>query len=246
MNRLMVFLGILTGLFWQCSSLEDCLQSSGKTEVKTIQMPAFQHIEVGERVSVIIEKATQYEISITTGSNLMPQVEAKVEEGVLKLSDHNTCNWSRSFGTTQILVKTPTLENVFVHTEQTIRSNGILEFPIIRLIAMTTNGKVSVGEVDVTVQCNQLVIESNSDTYFTIKGNANQGAINFYHGLGYFYGENLSLNQLQVFHRGVHDVKVRVTNQVSGKLLSTGNLVLLQVPQTVDVEQLFTGKVIYP
>jgi hypothetical protein len=55
--RLIILLGILTGMFWQCNSLEDCLQSSGKTEVKTIQMPQFQHIEVNERVSVIIEKA---------------------------------------------------------------------------------------------------------------------------------------------------------------------------------------------
>lgn len=244
--RLTVLLVLFFGLFWQCSSLEECLQSSGKTEVKTMQMPAFQHIEVGERVSVTIEKATQHEIVITTGSNLMPNVEAKVEEGVLKLSDHNTCNWTRSFGTTQILVRTPTLENIFVHTEQTISSQGVLEFPVIRLVAMTTNGKVSVGEVDLTVQCNQLVIDSNGDTFFTVRGNANQGIINFYHGLGYFYGENLVMQQLQVFHRGGHDMRIRVTDQVTGKLLSTGNLVLLQVPQTVDVEQLFTGKVIYP
>lgn len=233
-------------LFWQCSFLDDCLQSSGNTETKTLSMPAFQHVEVGERVAVILEKAENHEIVITTGSNLMPKMEAKVEDGVLKLSDHNTCNWTRSFGTTQILVRTPTLENIFVHTEQTIQSQGVLEFPVIRFIAMNSNGRVSVGEVDVEVQCQQLVIESNSDTFFKIRGNTPQANINFYNGLGFFYGEALNIQQLQVFHRGVHDIRVKVSNQVTGKLLSTGNLVLFQMPNLVNVEQLYTGTVIYP
>jgi hypothetical protein len=176
----------------------------------------------------------------------MPQVEAKVEDGTLKLSDQNSCNWTRSFETTQILVRTPTLENIFVNTEQKISSKGILDFPIIRFIAMTNNGKISVAEVNVAVQCQQLVIESNSNTHFKIQGSVPQANINFYHGLGFFYGEELLINQLQVFHRGAHDMKVRVANQISGKLLSTGNLVLLQVPQSINVEQFYTGKIIYP
>ena len=70
--------------------------------------------------------------------------------------------------------------------------------------------------------------------------------LNFYDGHGRFEGENFIVKNINVFHRGSNDMIVHPTESITGKMYSTGDIVLKNVPPIVDVEQLYHGSVIYP
>ncbi|NNF20289.1 MAG: DUF2807 domain-containing protein, partial [Flavobacteriaceae bacterium] len=55
----------------------------------------------------------------------------------------------------------------------------------------------------------------------------------------------LVTSELKINHRGSNDILVFPVNTLSGTLRGTGNVLVYNRPDTVDMEQLFTGKLIY-
>ena len=69
---------------------------------------------------------------------------------------------------------------------------------------------------------------------------------NFYDGNGRIQAENLTAQNIKVFHRGSNDMVVKPMQSITGKMVSTGNIVLKNVPPIVAVEELYQGRVVYP
>ncbi len=69
--------------------------------------------------------------------------------------------------------------------------------------------------------------------------------LNFYFGNGRFYGKDMEVNKITVFHRGSNDMIVNPLQKIEGTIYATGNVVLKNVPPIVDVEEIFTGRLIY-
>ena len=64
-------------------------------------------------------------------------------------------------------------------------------------------------------------------------------------GDGRFEGSNLLTHSAKVTHRGTNDVILNVTDQITGTILSTGNLILKNnKPQVIDVSEENIGKLI--
>ncbi len=229
-----------------CNSLEDCFSSSGNSVESTFAVEAFHTIKVYQRVKLIIKEAPTRSITIKTGENLIPNVKAIVQDSILQLIDNNTCNLSRSFNTTTIIVETPHLEEVYSYTDQDILSQDQLNFPLLRLYGLTKKGEVSGGDFHLNVNCQQLVVQSNSINHFHIQGFAENAIINFYYGLCTFHGQSLAINNLNCTHVSAHDITVQVQNNLEATLKSTGNLVLLNNPINLNYQTFFTGKVIFP
>jgi len=69
--------------------------------------------------------------------------------------------------------------------------------------------------------------------------------LNFYFGNGRFYGEELLAENIKIFQRGSNDMIVHPIQKIAGTIFSTGNVILKKVPLIVDVEEVFTGRIIY-
>ena len=236
-------------LVFTCDSEDasDCFQTSGSIIQQEISIDAFTKILVNRDIELILKQGLEFEIIIETGRNLMNDVEAIVVDDQLKLTDHNTCNYVRDFGITKVYVTAPSITEIRSSTQYDVSSDGILDFENLKLVSEDFNVPESftVGDFRLDVNLITLRITTNNNSSFYITGQTENLFVGFFAGSGRFEGENLIAQNIQVFHRGSNDMIVNPQQSLSGQLLSTGNLISKNEPPIVDVEVLYTGRLIF-
>ena len=80
---------------------------------------------------------------------------------------------------------------------------------------------------------------------FYLSGEVENLNINFANGDSRFEGENLIAQNVSVFHRGTNDMIVNPQQSITGSILSTGNVISVNQPPIVDVEEVFNGRLIF-
>lgn len=239
------FIVLFSILLLSCSKPSDCIESAGNEITKEFSVAAFDKIKVFKGLNLIITEGQIQKIEVKTGENLIDNIEVKTENGFLILKDKTTCNWVRDYGQTTIYVTTPTLTDVFCNTEKTISSNGFLTFPILRLIASDLTDGASTGNFRLQINNNQLVIESNNVANFYISGSTKQFLANFYEGDGRIEAADFLADDINVFHRGTNDMILNPQIKMTGKMVSTGNIICKNPNVINEVISLFDGKVIF-
>lgn len=236
--------------FISCSKPSDCIESSGSLITKNIEViesDYFHTIYVEKGIGLVVKEGTEYKVEVRTGENLIDNISVEFKNDVLSLKDNSTCNWVRDYGQTIVYVTTPTLDflNITSRTEQDIDSDGVLTHTIVRLNAVDLGVGAGTNDFHIQVNNSQLVIENNNVSRYYISGQTNEALLNFYEGNGRIEAENLIAQNIKVFHRGSNDMVVKPIQSITGKMVSTGNVILKNNPPIVDVEQLYQGSVIY-
>jgi len=70
------------------------------------------------------------------------------------------------------------------------------------------------------------VIENNNVSRYFITGNTVEALLNLYAGDGRIDAQNLTAQTIKVYHRGSNDMIVRPIQSITGKMLSTGDIIL--------------------
>jgi len=249
MKRL-VNLVLLFVIFISCEKPSDCIESSGNTVIKNIPVQAFKRIKVYRGIEVIINQGTDYKMVIEAGENFIGNIDVNQNGDQLIIKDNTSCNWVRDYGQTKIYVTTPTLEEIYSKTDRNISSNGILSFPslVITSVDKDADGQSGAGTGDFHLQLNNssLVINNNNVSRYFLSGSCENAQFNLYAGDGRIEAQNLMIQNLTVFHRGSNDMIVNPIQSITGKMVSTGDIILKNVPPIVSVQQLFNGHLIYP
>jgi hypothetical protein len=241
---------LLVLVLMACEKPSDCVQSTGALVVKDIPVTAFTKIKVYRGIEVVITDGPEYKVQIEAGANFIDNVEVQQNGNQLIFKDEVSCNWVRAYGTTRILVTTPTLEEIYSKTERNISSNGVLTYPNLTVTSFDkdADGEAGAGTGDFTLALtNDLItINNNNVSRFYLSGQTNTAKFNFYFGDGRIEAQNLVAQNIEVFHRGSNDMIVHPVQKITGVLNSTGNLILNTVPTLVDVQELFMGHIVYP
>lgn len=245
MMKKSIFLIGLVFLIIGCANPKECIESTGTIITKEITVADFDKIIVHQGIGLVITEGPNFNVEVKTGENLMSNIEVKVVDGVLSLKDKSTCNWVREYGNTMVYVTAPNITEIHSKTEKTITSNGVLSYPVLRLIAMDLSDGAGTGDFNIQVNNFQTVIENNNVSRYYISGQTDDLRINFYDGNGRFMGDNLTAKSIDVYHRGSNDIIVKPIERIVGKMVSTGNVILRNTPPIVSVEQLYQGRVIY-
>lgn len=234
-------------LLFSCDSenANDCFQTSGELVSKEFYVENFNKINISEGIELIIKEGTDTKVVIESGQNLLSGITAEVSDGKLFLRNSNGCNLVRDYNTTKVYVTTPTLENVYSSSQFAVKSDGILNFPLLNLQSGMFSNTAS-GTFELEVNCENLTIEDNKSTFFKISGKATNLSVNFYDGNARFDGSNLIANEVLFFQRSSNDIIVHPINKISGTIYSTGNIVLKNTPPTIEVTQLYQGHLVYP
>ncbi len=228
-----------------CAKPSECIESAGNEISKEFVVTSFDKIKVYKGINLVITQGNIQKIEVKTGENLISDIDAKVEDNMLILKDNTTCNWVREYGQTTIYVTTPTLTDIFCKTEKTISSNGILTFPIIRLNAVDLVDGPATGDFKLQIDNNQLVIETNNVANFYISGKTKDFQANFYEGNGRIEAANLLADYVNVFHRGSNDMILNPQIKMTGKMVSTGNIICKNPNVINEVIALFQGQVFF-
>ena len=96
-----------------------------------------------------------------------------------------------------------------------------------------------------TINNSQLEIQNNDVSRFYISGTTTDAILDFWAGDGRIEAEDLTAQTIEVYHRGSNDMIIKPIQSITGKMVSTGDIILKNNPPIVNVEQLYMGHVIY-
>ena len=247
MKKLVYILSLFILLSCNSESAGDCFQTEGATTQKEVATDSFDKILVNRDVELILKYGPEIQVIIETGKNLMNDVKVIVVENELQLSDNNTCNYVRQYGITKVFVTAPNIDKIRSSTQYDISSDGVLYYDDIALISEDYNapGSFIVGDFKMQFNSEKISISANNISSFYISGQVEDLFVGFYSGSGRFHGESLIAQNVDVFHRGSNDILVNPQQSLTGELRGTGDLISLNNPPTVEVEQLYIGKLIF-
>ena len=225
----------------------DCFQKTGNIVQQEVSVDAFEKILVNRNVELILKEDSEFHVLIETGENLLNDVEVVVIDNQLRLTDNNTCNIVRDYNPTKIYVSAPNITEIRSSTQFDISSDGVLTYNNLKIISEDSNytGAFTIGDFRLQINSNNLSAIANNLSSFYISGETNKLYIGFFSGTGRFEGENLIAQEVSVFHRGSNDMIVNPQVSLTGELRGTGDLISKNNPTTVEVEQFYTGALIF-
>lgn len=219
----------------------DCVKTVGSITSYELKVSEISAVEVIGDIQVTIENGVEQRITLTTGENLYPKIDFEVIDGKLFVTDNNKCSWVRKYGNSKLIIKSDNIASIKNSGSRDVRSVGTYNFTG----ELTLTSQNTSGDYHLNVNGGQLNISSNKVSNFYITGNLNQLNVGFYSGQGRFEGKNLTVNSVNVFHRGSNDIIVNPVHSLSGSIESYGNIVVYGMPDAVEIEQNGVGQVIY-
>ncbi|MGK0252532.1 MAG: hypothetical protein ACI81G_001972, partial [Gammaproteobacteria bacterium] len=107
------------------------------------------------------------------------------------------------------------------------------------------NSKYRIADFRLNLAVGGLEVISNNFSNFYISGTAERALIGFYGGAGRFEGVAFFVEELNVFHRGSNVMIVYPVNSIKGKIVSNGDIIAKNQPDIVEVEERYTGRLIF-
>ncbi|HKL36979.1 MAG TPA: head GIN domain-containing protein [Salegentibacter sp.] len=237
-------------VFLGCNSEEvpTCVKTSGEIISEELSVESFEEIIVYERVKLFIEQGDNYKVRIETGKNLMENVYAEVENNRLQLRNENSCNLFRDYEITKIYVTTPTLNWLQNSSGSAIESVGTLNFPELWLRSFNqerdpdihTNGDFI---LDLNVE-NLRITNDNISNYF-LRGAAENVNLFFANGDGRLEAGELIVQDYDVLHRGTNKLIINPQQSLKGDIFGFGDIISKNRPPEVDIEEHYTGRLIF-
>ncbi len=249
MNKIYIYiLAVLFVFGCDTENAPDCFQRTGNIIRKEVQVPDFQRILVLPNIEVVIKEGETSAVSIESGDNLIDEVTARVEEGRLILENTNDCNLVRSFNQTKIFVTAPNLTQIRSATQFDISSDGVLAYPNLMLISEDfneDNDGNTTGTFHIELANTILSVVGNNIASFFISGVTETLNITFASGTGRFEGANLVAENVNIRHRGTNKIIVNPQQSITAEIRSTGDIIAVNKPPVVEVEEFFTGRLIF-
>ncbi|WP_228237125.1 head GIN domain-containing protein [Allomuricauda sp. M10] len=244
------FIVILLLILNSCNgdNVPDCFQNAGDLVRVPVDVPEFTTMTVFENVKVVLKQGDEQLVEIETGEYLLDDVSAEVQDGRLILRNENSCNYVREYGLTTVYVTSPNITEIRSSTGLPISSDGVLDYPSITLISESfTNPETETtdGSFDLEMNSTTVSIVVNGIAYFKLRGNTNNFNVTVAAGDSRIEAEELMANSVSINHRGTNDVYVNPQQRISGVIRGTGDVVSVNRPPEVDVEELYNGRLIF-
>ncbi|HEA29727.1 MAG TPA: DUF2807 domain-containing protein [Leeuwenhoekiella sp.] len=226
----------------------NCIQDAGDRTEKEFEVADFNVIVVEERLQLILKEGPQQKVVVKTGENLLNDIEITVTDGVLNLYNNNGCNLVRDYNITQVLVTAPNIATIRNASGYEVQSDGVLSYPSLTLLSEDLEEEDKYhkdGDFRLELAVDSLKITANGLSNFFLSGTAKAANIELLEGDMRVEAQDLAVQDLYIFHRGTQKVIVNPIESLRGKVLSTGDLISVNRPAIVDVEETYTGKLIF-
>lgn len=250
--RLMKYATVLSVacFFFSCNSenAPDCLQNEGELIIQEVSLPSFDKITVFEKVALVLKEGPLQKVEIETGEFLINEVSAIVADGRLVLRNENGCNLFRDYGITTVYVTSPNITTIRSSTGLLISSDGVLNYPNLSLLSESftePENETTDGSFDLEVSSTTVSITTNGIAYFNLSGSTTNLNLTIAAGDSRIEAENLVVQNVTLSHRGTNDILTNPQASIRGVISGTGDVVCFNRPATVDVEEIFNGRLIF-
>ena len=247
--RKIIFLLAIIGLFG-CDSEDagNCIQKTGTIVQEEIVVDNFTGIIVSDKIKLFIEQGPEQKVVVETGENLLNEINIEVEDGQLILKNENRCNLFREYGVTKIYVTIPDLTYLRHAGNITLESIGTLELEELWLVSENQARDPEVhttGDFELDLNVKNLRITSDNYSNFFLSGSVGNFNGFFAAGDGRLEARDLIVQNYDLFHRGTNKLIVNPQERLKGDIFSYGDIISVNRPPVVDVEEHFRGKLIF-
>lgn len=226
----------------------NCFQSAGSPVERDIEVADFTSIIVQERLQLIVKQGPDYKVQLKTGENLINDIKINVRNGVLDLYNGNGCNLVRDYDISKVIVTAPDIDTIRNASGYEVQSDGVLRFPSLTLLSEDLQEEDIYhkdGDFRLQLDVDTLNITANGLSNFYLSGKAGVADIELLEGDMRVESQDLAVQNLYIFHRGTQKVIVNPIQSLRGKVLGTGNLISVNRPPVVEVEETYTGRLIF-
>lgn len=244
-----LLLGVLL-FFLSCSTenAPDCFQTAGNRVRIEVDVDDFSTITVFENLNLVLKQGDIQKVEIESGENLINEISANVEDDRLILMNTNDCNYVRDYGISTIYVTAPNLNEVRSSTGLLVSSDGVLNYPSLRLISESftePEAETTDGSFDLDLNSQTLTIVVNGISFFRLSGQVLNFNLNLAAGDSRIEAQNLLAQNVTINHRGTNDVLVNPQQRISGIISGYGNVISFNRPPEIAVEEIFNGRLIF-
>lgn len=249
MKKKLVLYLCLVFVLGSCDS-EDapgCIQTKGKEISTEIDLPSFEKIAIKSNVKLYLTYSEKQAVILETGENLVSDVKFSVQDDQLLITNESTCNFFRDYETVKVFVSSPELTEIRNGSPYEIESTNLLSYQNITLIS--ENDKETSyhndGDFKLQLKADKISIVNNGFSNYFLSGSTNTLKVGFYNGGGRLEAENLIAKNVSIYHRGTNKMIVNPQKSLKGTIYSTGDLISVNHPPIVEVEELYTGRLIF-
>ncbi|MCB4806661.1 DUF2807 domain-containing protein [Tamlana sp. 62-3] len=247
MKKLSYIICALFLLACNSENANDCFQKSGAVVEHEFVVNEFTKIWVNRDIELILTEGATQSVQVETGENLLNDVTAVVTDGELVLTDNNSCNYVRDYGVTKFYVTAPNITEIRSSTQYAVRSNGVLTYPSLTIYSedFTESDTFLSGEFYLEIDNNSFRLVFNGLSNCFVSGKTNSMNVTFAAGTSRFEGRNLEAQNVVIWNRSSNDMVLNPIQSLRGKISGTGDVILVNTPPIVEVEQQYTGRLIY-
>lgn len=226
-------------------SVNDCFQTAGHIIQQEVPVSDFTSIRVNKNVTLIVRQGSENKVVVETGKNLLNDVEVLVENGELILNDFNDCNFVREYGTTKIYVTASNITKIHNASQFDVHSEGVLAYPLLELLSTGGYETLRIAGFQMQVDTGKLSLLFNKYAFARISGKTNELSLTFTISDGRFEGADSIAQHVKVAHRSSNDMIVHPVQSLKGYIRSTGDVIAVNRPPVVEVEEAYTGRLIF-
>jgi hypothetical protein len=226
----------------------DCFQSAGDLVQEEYEVDVFNKIQVWERVQLFISQGPVQSVRVETGDNLINEVFVRVKDSVLTVSDRNSCNFVRDYSVTKVYVTSPNIEEIRNSSGHTVESEGVLGFNELDLISQDPllDGLYHMdGDFNLDLDVATLRIRANGLSKFYLRGKAGHANFALYDGDVRVEAAELEIRGIYFYHRSTNKIIINPLIALRGEIWGLGDVISLDYPPIIEVEEFFRGRLIF-
>ena len=228
-SKILILLLAAAGTGCKKENMCDCVKSTGDMVKEKRSLDDFNKIEVRKNVVVTLYQDTVCYVEVEAGSNLVGLIRTDVEDGILKITNDNTCNWVRSYDKeVHATVHLKNLVQLDHYGSKEINCANVLTADVIDVYENNS------ADIHLNIQARQVWARQmigGGDIYLT------GAAVFSYHyggSFGYIYAKGLICDSVLVDHRGTGDVHVSPTVWMKVNIEDRGNVYYSGNPQLLS------------
>ncbi len=230
---------LLVILFSSCSKeIADCFKNRGSFTQDKRALSGFTQIVVNDKIDLILIKdSLNDEFAMVEGwRNLLPEISLTVSNGVLNISDNNTCNFVRDLNNrTTVKVHFKQLLQLDVHDDATASSGQRLYLDSL----VITNHGVNDLQLDMVLKgtlttfqksANNIILRGHAPVFVTVTNDVSSMDASAFTG-DYTY----------VFQDSPRDCFVNPVKVLGGTISYSGNVYYYTIPKQISIIRKSSG-----
>lgn len=242
-----ILLLVLALMACDADSTQDCLRGSGAAETRDLNISDLESITIRENIRLEITYSSEESLVAEGGKNHLDRLKIIQNGSEYEFKVNGLCTTGFSKAPIVLKLKNSKLTYVRNSSQFKVLSTNTLEFEKLTLISEDFNepDALNLGDFNIKVNNRRVNLVGNGISDFEISGRTQQFYFNTASGSGTVMARHLEAQEITFFHRSFRNAIVNSSQSLKGEIRSTGNLISAKKPPKVEVEEFYTGKLIY-